>query len=235
MAPFPRLDIWRWPIIFDFPVRWVRRFAACRLVFGGFRRFRRWRGLRGFRWRGFLYYLVAAAPLLLLGIGKAFLFPNMFAGIWLVPLFLIVNGILLILGDGFQKRKETGEMSLWIAILIGAAAQLFAVLPGLSRVTLALFVALFWGLQRREAVKFALLTALPLHLVFLAGGLIDRSRRQGALVFSTEELIAAAAAFVAAFAAAYFLKKVACNKLTGFAVYCFIFALLLILLLLLGM
>ncbi len=194
-----------------------------------------WQSLRHPNWVHFSYYAIVAVPFLALLLIEAYNFPQYYNNvIWLVPLLLVGNGVLLIVADGFQKRKETGELTYWGAIFI-SLVQLLAILPGLSHLGLVLFAALVWGFKREEAVKFAFLVSLPINLMILLGRLFVVYRQDSVISLSVEEIAGGIAAFVAATFAVFFFKKLALHKLTGYAVYCFGIAAVLMVLLFLGM
>ncbi len=211
----------------------ILRAALILAVVAGFAR-EIWHGIRNPNWKHFSYYLIAAIPFLLVQALQALFFPAVLDLIWLVAPLLVANGVLLVVGDGFQKRKETGDVTYWGAIFVGLV-QVFAVLPGLSPLALALFATLIWGLRREEAVKFAFLVSLPVNILVLGFQMLDLYRHKGTIPLSMEELAGGIAAFIAATLGIYFFKKLALHKLTHFAIYCISVAILLFILLILGL
>jgi undecaprenyl-diphosphatase len=90
---------------------------------------------------------------------------SMFESVFAQPLFmsgtLIITGIILWWTDYLPPRKVgLREITIWIAIVIGAA-QAMALLPGLSRSGMTIAFALFVGVKRRWAAEYSFFIAFP--------------------------------------------------------------------------
>ncbi len=74
---------------------------------------------------------------------------------------LICTAILLFFANRMKNTTKTvAEITLKDALIIGFA-QMFAVIPGLSRSGTTLAVGLFCGLERETAVKYSFILSLP--------------------------------------------------------------------------
>ncbi len=146
----------------------------------------------------------------------------------------ILTGLYLLLSalrrDG---RKDRDTMPYLDAALIGVA-QGFAVLPGLSRSASTIAVGLLLGLAARWAADFTFLLAIP-AIVGAAGlEIVSALRHQGPAFFHTPDfgkylLGAAIAGITGYFTIGVLIRLVSTRKVHVFAIYCFVFGLVLIL------
>jgi undecaprenyl-diphosphatase len=86
--------------------------------------------------------------------------------------FLILNGIVLLLGERLRRRgaKEgASELSLWQAIAVGTS-QVLALIPGISRSGITVVGGLVSGLSAEAAARFSFLLATP---IILAAGVLE--------------------------------------------------------------
>jgi undecaprenyl-diphosphatase len=150
--------------------------------------------------------------------------------------FLAVNGGVLYLGERLRRRAPaptTGPdedgltaadvriaaLPLREAVLIGAA-QIAALLPGISRSGVTMVAGLWRGLTHEQAARFSFLLATP---VILAAGVFKLPDLFGPLGdgIGGQVLAGAAASFVAAYLAVRFLTRYfETRTLTPFAIYC---------------
>jgi undecaprenyl-diphosphatase len=80
----------------------------------------------------------------------------------LIATALIVLGVLLWIADRVaQNRREITQMTWWDAILIGFA-QVFALIPGVSRSGSTITAARALGLDRNAAASFSFLLSMPI-------------------------------------------------------------------------
>ena len=153
--------------------------------------------------------------------------------------FLIVNGVILLVGERLRRRapvrvapvgdgradveppgRQLDTLELKEAGVIGVA-QTAALFAGISRSGVTMVGGLLRGLNHEDAARFAFLHATPVIIAAgvykipdLAGPLGDGVRWQA--------LAGGAAAFVAAYVAVRFLEKYFERRtLTPFAIYCF--------------
>ena len=156
------------------------------------------------------------------------------------PYFIVVNlvvfGAILWFADEYNRRKAKlldapmeSKMQWKMAALIGAA-QALAIFPGVSRSGITLTVALLLGMRRKEAGAFSFLTSLP---IILAGILKEAPELMHA---GSERLIilfwGVASSFIVGWLTIhYFMKLIGTIRLGYFAVYRWIIAILMLVLL----
>ncbi|KKC06012.1 undecaprenyl-diphosphate phosphatase [Mycobacterium nebraskense] len=157
-------------------------------------------------------------------------------------IFLLLNGIALYAGEVLRRRvapgpdqnqpaeeqpAHTGEavdnrlaqLPLRRGILIGAA-QILALLPGISRSGITMVAGLWRGLSHEDAARFSFLLATP---IILAAGVYKIPELFGprATGIHGQVLAGSVASFVAAYLAVKFLTRYFQTRtLTPFAIYC---------------
>ncbi|MEP6995356.1 MAG: undecaprenyl-diphosphate phosphatase [Acidobacteriota bacterium] len=145
----------------------------------------------------------------------------------------IVSGLYLAMSylrrDG---RKDRETMSYLDAFIIGAV-QGFAVLPGLSRSASTIGFGLLLGFTGPWAAQFTFLLAIPAIVGAAGVEILSALRHQGAGFFATADfaryLVGAAVAGVIGYATIGFLiRMVSTRRVRWFAIYCFVFGLILI-------
>ena len=139
-----------------------------------------------------------------------------------VGIILILNGILLLIGDFVGKKAKDADRLGYIGALGVGAFQLAAVLPGLSRSGSTITGGLIMGLKREEAVKFSFLISIPA----IIGANLTKTPEVFSRGFDGGELstyaLGMAAAAITGFAALKLIKYIARKKSFGiFAYYCF--------------
>jgi undecaprenyl-diphosphatase len=154
--------------------------------------------------------------------------------------FLLLNGVALYAGEVLRRRvapadgppadehpDHTGEaidnrlaeLPLGRGVLIGAA-QILALLPGISRSGITIVAGLWRGLSHEDAARFSFLLATP---IILAAGLYKIPELFGPLGAGIhgQVLAGSVASFVCAYLAVRFLTRYFQTRtLTPFAVYC---------------
>ncbi|HTT51000.1 MAG TPA: undecaprenyl-diphosphate phosphatase [Streptosporangiaceae bacterium] len=111
------------------------------------------------------------------------------------------------------------------AVTIGAA-QILALLAGISRDGVTMVAGMGRGLSREDAARFAFLLATP---VILAAGVLELPKLTGPLGngIHGQILLGSVLSFVGAYVSVRFLMKYFQTRtLTPFALYCFVFGLL---------
>ena len=143
--------------------------------------------------------------------------------------FLIANGVVLFVGERLRRKAEAtdeadadarlAKMSIGRGTLIGAA-QVLALLPGISRSGVTMVAGLLRGLSHEDAARFSFLLATP---VILAAGVLkipDLFGPLGAGIHG-QVLAGSIASFVSAYLAVRFLTRYFhTHTLTPFAIYC---------------
>jgi hypothetical protein len=111
------------------------------------------------------------------------------------------------------------------AVTIGAA-QILALLAGISRDGVTMVAGMGRGLSREDAARFAFLLATP---VILAAGVLELPKLTGPLGngIHGQILVGSVLSFIGAYLSVRFLMKYFQTRtLTPFAIYCFVFGLL---------
>lgn len=157
---------------------------------------------------------------------KDYLFDNTPVVLW----SLFIGGVILIIWEKYyQKNKTHGqkieELSYKKAIIIGLFQSL-SVIPGVSRAASTIVGGMTVGLNRKSAVEFSFLLAVPTMLAATGLDLLKSS-----LSFSTTEwgmlAVGFAGAFVTAFLTVkYFLRFVEHHTFVPFGIYRIVLAML---------
>ncbi|MGQ0614530.1 MAG: undecaprenyl-diphosphate phosphatase [Planctomycetaceae bacterium] len=132
---------------------------------------------------------------------------------------LLVTALLLASTTRIREGDSTSRTLSYRKALLVGVAQLFALLPGVSRSGTTLTAALRAGMQRNEALRFAFLMAVPAiggagFLLLLKGGAPSGMRL-------TPLLAGGAASFASSFLAMHWIARlVEKRRLIWFSVYC---------------
>lgn len=111
--------------------------------------------------RLFWYILLASAPALIVGALIASEAENYFRNPMAVAIMVGLFGIALYLAELYGKKDKSFQDISWrIALAIGLA-QMFALVPGVSRSGITISAAMALGLSRRESVRFSFLLGAP--------------------------------------------------------------------------
>jgi undecaprenyl-diphosphatase len=163
---------------------------------------------------------------------------SLFANPRAAAAFLIVNGVIMFLGERVRRRAVALEgertrldgLSVRTAVGIGSA-QILALLPGISRSGSTMVAGLLADLTHEAAARFAFLLATP--IIFGAGVLkIPDLFTPVALPHLPVYLLGGVAAGIAAFlSVAYLMRYFRVGRLDPFAIYCAAFGILSLILL----
>jgi len=106
--------------------------------------------------------VVATIPAVIVGIALNDAIETVFRDARLVVVTLVAGAAILYLADHLGSRtKRMEDISFPLAFGIGAA-QALALVPGVSRSGISISAALFGGLDRESAARFAFLMATPI-------------------------------------------------------------------------
>ena len=173
--------------------------------------------------------LVAGVFTAVLGLGFKDYFESLFSSVTAVGFFLILTGVIIMVGERLGKG-ERRDLNIWDAIIIGLA-QGCAIAPGLSRSGTTISAALGRNLNRDLAARFSFLLAAP---TILGAGLIQSKEifKAGTVGIGFWPL---ALGFISAFISGIFAIKIFMSiiqktSLKGFAYYCFLIGILVIIL-----
>jgi undecaprenyl-diphosphatase len=123
---------------------------------------------------GQLSWLLAAGtvPAGLVGIAFQKALSANFARPYLAAVFLVVNGVVLLLGERLKRRspeRRASELSFWQAVAVGTS-QVLALIPGISRSGITIVGGMASGLGAETAARFSFLLATP---IILAAGVLE--------------------------------------------------------------
>jgi undecaprenyl-diphosphatase len=181
---------------------------------------------------------VATIPAGLVGLLLEHTLRVVFARPLAAAVFLVLNGLVLLFGEWVRRRAEvrrvvavhatspTGDRRLDTlefreAGVIGVA-QVFALLPGISRSGITMVAGLARGLDHEDSARFSFLLATPIILAAGVYKLPDLLGPNGDGV-RLEILAGSVAAGLAAYLSVRFLTRYFTTRtLTPFAVYCLV-------------
>jgi undecaprenyl-diphosphatase len=182
-------------------------------------------GARAEHRRVLLLLIVGTIPAGLVGL----IFRNGLAGLFadfrVAAAFLILNGILLALGEFLRRRAGSAQLSTlkwWQAVVIGTS-QVIALLPGFSRSGATMVGGLLVGLEHQSAARFSFLLATP---IILAAGVLEipkllapeaRAELGPALLGG---VIAGVLAYLSTVLLMRYFKQQEVNALLPFSAYC---------------
>jgi undecaprenyl-diphosphatase len=178
--------------------------------------------------------VVATIPAGLLGLLLEHALRDLFASAQSAAAFLALNGVMLYGAERLRRRapvrSEAGihsdeviARSLGFREALGVgAAQALALVPGLSRSGASMGGGLLAGLSNEEAARFSFLLATPIIGAAAALKLPELFGSQGNGVRGQALVGALCSAVTAYFAVRFLLRFFETNRLTPFAIYCFV-------------
>jgi len=122
--------------------------------------------------RLFWLLVVGTIPAGILGLLLEHKIRALFGGFLVAAVFLMINGMILLIGDSLKQRvarHEITSMGWWRAIGIGCA-QALALIPGISRSGVTLVAGVWSGLDYAASARFSFLLATP---IIGAAGLLE--------------------------------------------------------------
>lgn len=135
--------------------------------------------------------IIGTVPIVIVGYLAQDVIRSSFRSLWLVAIVLIVFGILLGIADWLGRRtRELTDLTYPHGLAYGAA-QMLALIPGVSRSGATTTMGLALGYTRPAAARYAFLLAVP--AVFGSGlyELVTAIREPGSSPFSGLEIAAA--------------------------------------------
>ncbi len=152
---------------------------------------------------------------------------TLFAGFTVAAVFLMLNGVLLLVGDRFKQQHASQALDTmgWRKAFLIGCAQALALIPGVSRSGVTLVAGLMGGLDYAASARFSFLLATP---IIGAAGLLELPKllhhamfRPGlGTVFSLGALLAALFAWLSAWFLMRWFKTTELKALRPFGVYC---------------
>jgi undecaprenyl-diphosphatase len=156
---------------------------------------------------------------------------SLFASAAVAAIFLIVNGVALLLFERLRKRPprpgdylgdgdaRIAKLSWRQAIAVGTS-QAAALIPGISRSGFSMGGGLLVGLSNEDAARYSFLLATPIILAAAALKLPELLGSQGNGVRGPALVAGLCAALTTFFAVKFLLRFFQTNRLTPFGIYC---------------
>jgi undecaprenyl-diphosphatase len=176
--------------------------------------------------------VVGTIPAGILGLLLEHALRHVFASARSAAFFLILNGLMLYGAERLRRRApqpESGDPDRRIARRIGfreafgvGAAQAIALIPGFSRSGATMAGGLLVGLSNEDAARFAFLLATPIIGAAAALKLPELLGPSGNGVRGPALVGALCAAVTAYLSVRFLMRFFETNRLTPFAVYCFL-------------
>ena len=178
--------------------------------------------------------IVGTIPAGLLGLILEHSLRKVFASANSAAAFLMLNGVLLYGAERLRRRAPGPDPLLpdadarivarlrWRDSLSVGAAQALALMPGLSRSGATMGGGLLVGLSNEDAARFGFLLATPIIGAAALLKLPELAGHQGDGVRGPALVGALCAALTAWFSVRFLMKYFETNRLTPFAVYCFV-------------
>ena len=163
---------------------------------------------------------VGTVPIGIVGVVAADYLTGSLRTVTVAGVSLMVGAVFMLAAErsGSQTRAETTLQS-WEALGLGFA-QALALIPGVSRSGAVLIVAMFLGLRRERAARFAFLLGMPAMLA--AGGKASFDLAAAGVPSADPALLAVgvvSSAAVGYAAVNYFMRYVSRHSLDPFAAY----------------
>lgn len=170
--------------------------------------------------------VVGTIPAVILGALFEKRITEAFSNVGLAASFLIVNGVLLFLGERFRQKgtKKLEELTWWQAVIVGIF-QSFALIPGFSRSGSSMTAGFWLGLSNEESARFSMLLATPV----IAGAAVleipklIQHHPAGLLGLSvTGGVVAGFFAFLSVYFLMHWFNRKEINTMGPFSIYCIV-------------
>jgi undecaprenyl-diphosphatase len=165
---------------------------------------------------------LATLPAVLVGLLFSSLIEAHLRGLGVIATTTLLFGLLLAWAarDWRHARVATHEPVRWRDALVIGLAQTLALIPGTSRSGITITAALLLGYHPATAARFSFLMSIPVIAGALLFMLLDESAFAAGGLAMAPTLIAAAIAFLSAWATiALFMRLIAAVGLMPFAIY----------------
>ena len=179
--------------------------------------------------------VVGTIPAGILGLLLQDALRGVFASAQSAAFFLTLNGVLLYGAERLRRRAPVAESSdaqasdrriatttSWRDALGIGGAQAIALIPGFSRSGASMGGGLLVGLSNEDAARFSFLLATPIIGAAAALKLPDLFGQTGDGVRGPALVAALCSALTAYFSVRFLVRYFETNRLTPFAVYCFV-------------
>lgn len=168
--------------------------------------------------------IIGSIPVAVIGFLYKDIFESLFAHVKFAGFMLFITAIFLFAGDWAAKKQKIGPDPLkrlgWTRALLIGLVQVLSLAPGISRSGSTIATGLLLKLDKREAIRFSFLLAIPA----ISGALLFKLTEAGAATLITVPMFAGAfvAFLVGLVAIRLLLKVVYTDKLFYFGIYCLV-------------
>lgn len=177
-----------------------------------------------------LFWLIACGtlPAGLLGLALEHRVQTLFGGFTVAAVFLMLNGLMLVMGDRFKQRAAAPALESmgWSKAFFIGCAQALALIPGVSRSGVTLVAGLLGGLDYSASARFSFLLATP---IIGAAGVLELPKllKQHAalpagllLIILLGGIVAGVFAWLSAWFLMRYFKTREVTALRPFGIYC---------------
>jgi undecaprenyl-diphosphatase len=173
--------------------------------------------------RIFFLVVLATIPAVIVGAALRKILGEAFGSPLTAAIFLIVNGVILFVGDKIAGRSEGALDQLnWKGALAIGVAQCAALIPGISRSGATIVAGAVAGLRHEDSARFSFLMAPPIILgatVHEVPALLSQNATLGGAAILSGVVAGIVAYFSTAFLMRYFNRH-EFEALNPFAYYC---------------
>ena len=178
--------------------------------------------------RLFWLLVVGTLPAGLIGLALEHKIRELFGGFAIAAVFLMINGVILFIGDALKKRAARHELTDmgWARAFGIGIAQALALIPGISRSGATLVAGVWSGLDYASSARFSFLLATP---IIGAAGLLEvpklvkhRSMMPDGLLLTIVlgGLLAGVFAWLSTWVLMKYFRKTEVTALRPFGIYC---------------
>lgn len=179
--------------------------------------------------RTVLMLIVATIPAVIAGLLLEDIIALQLRSITAAAAGFLITAIFLVTGERVGKNKGSSKQITALTALVMGCLQAFAILPGVSRSGSTISAGRVMGLNRRDALNFSFLMAVPIIAGAIAKTLLDAFEGTVAFPPLPVSVIGFVASFIVSLGAITFLRRMVSNySLAWFAVYLIPLAMLLL-------
>jgi undecaprenyl-diphosphatase len=169
--------------------------------------------------------VLASVPIALIGFFARKFIYGLFGNLWIIAIGFFISGMFLFTASfikpQIKKNKRKDGMVGWKKGLIIGCAQALAVVPGISRSGSTVSSGLLLGIERKKAIRFSFLLAIP---AMIGANILNLSDL--VIIEPSSFIIGFIAAFFAGlFAIFIFIQYLNLKRFRYFAYYCWAIAL----------
>ncbi len=153
-----------------------------------------------------IFIIIGTIPAVVVGLFGEDAIDGLFRNVTSVGIFMIIVGVVYVIGEKFYKKADKTADLKWHHSLIIGCAQALALIPGVSRSGSTIIAGLFQGIDRSLAARFSFLLGIP--AILGAGILTSLDIANGEMMVGMREiLIGGVSAFLFGILAIHFLMN----------------------------